>query len=105
MPIAILYLFPPINIPEKLKDKKYVHIYKLSFLVYVLHAPVTADLHALVLNVYMKTVARISMSASLALITMSFAFLLASIAAAALIYWALSKKAPRLLALLTGGRS
>lgn len=105
MPIAILYLLPPVNVPERIRNRKFMQVYKLSFLVYALHIRWVAKLHAPVMDIYMRSIGRLTMSTALGTVLMNIIYLSVCIAGAALIHWALSKKAPRLLALLTGGRS
>lgn len=105
MPISILYLLPPMDLSENKPKLKYIHVHKLSFLVFALHAPLIADLYPYVLEGYIQTIGKLTMSAALGTILMDVFYLAVCIVAASLIHWVLSKKAPRVLALLTGGRA
>lgn len=105
MPIAMLYLLPPINIPERIQKKKYAQIYKISFLTYLIHGPIVADLHAGLQSGCLRMFSTFTKYMAPAIVFIYLIQLLLCLAIAAILYWALSKKAPRLLALLTGGRS
>jgi len=105
IPIAMLYLLPPLKLSESRLSPKLLNVHKLSFLMYVLHVPVLEDLHPYMLLGYMHTVGKLTMSAALGIASMSVFCLIVTIAIVAPFYWLLSKKAPRVLALLTGGRS
>lgn len=99
LPIALIYLLPPIRLLENRK------VYKLSFIMYALHQPLIWKLSPFVLDFYTNYVFRIIPSASVAAVLSRLIFLGIDIGLAALIYSLFSKLSPRFLAMLTGGRS
>jgi len=98
LPIAIIYLLPPIPF---LRNRK---IYKLSFLMYALHQPLIWKIQAPVIDLYSNSIHRLIPFATAASVLTRLIFLAIVIGIAALIHFVFSKLSPRFLAMLTGGR-
>lgn len=99
LPLALLYILPPVRFLENRK------IYRLSFLMYALHRPLYELFWSDLLRVYIRSVGRLCASAAVAAVLTRLIALVGITALCALLYLILSKLAPRVLALLTGGRA
>lgn len=99
LPLALLYIIPPVRILENRK------IYRLSFLMYALHRPLYELFWPELLSLYTHSLGRIITSAAVASVLTRFFALAGITGLCALLYFILSRLAPRLLALLTGGRA
>lgn len=95
LPILILYSFP---VTGYMKSKR---IFKITFLMYAMHQPVIADGLVFVRDV----ISRITPYAFISNILTRITFLALNIVVAGIIYLGLKKFAPKVLEILTGGRS
>lgn len=99
LPIAIIYLLPPIHVLENRK------IYKLSFLMYALHQPFIWITSPALIDFYTNHIYQLIPSAAIASITIRIVLLAMVTGLAALIHLVFSRLSPRFLAMLSGGRA
>lgn len=95
MPVLLLYLFPIIPC---LKERK---IYRLSFLIYAVHHPITSDI-----LVFLRKIIRIiTPYACISNVITRIICLGVDFVIAGIVYAILEKFAPKILSILTGGRA